>query len=262
MFVTIAILFFSTAPVLVSSVQCNVCREGIRVNYTVTSTTVPPLPSDCTAVEAELCFASIFWELDSMTTYLEFRARPRMGTKAPSNANDAVSVRIVRGMERNNETLSSGREVHYECDSSDRCNGQEGLAKVLGALTVEDRFQQEVAPLLKLIIPFDPRAADCLYLHNTTFRCPPPDLRACRRCAVGTDELASGVEHVCATCEMDQSRDNYVERFKTFVLSNRTADIDVALIGCQLHGCNTVRNANMVYQASTITFNEKKYYKK
>jgi len=260
MFATIALLFLSTAPVLISSLQCNVCREGIRLDYIMTNTTVPSLPSDCTVIDAELCWTSIVWELDFNRTFLEFHARPRMTINAPSR--DAVSVRIVKGMERDNKTLSSGREVNYECDSSDKCNGQAGIQKVLSSITVEDQFQQEVAPLLKLIAPFDPRAADCLYFHNTTFRCPPPDLRRCRRCAVEVGEQTSSSESVCATCEADESRDNYVERFKAFVVNNRTEDIDVAVLGCQLKGCNSVNNANIVYRASKITFNSEVYFKK
>ncbi len=258
MFAIITLLFLSTAPVLVSSVQCNVCRAGIQLNYTMTVATVPPLPSDCTVVEAPLCMASIFWELDFHRTFLEFHARQGMAINAPSR--DMVSVRIIKGMEPNNQTLTSGREVHYECDSSDKCNGPAGLRKVLSALSVEDQFQQEIAPLLKIIAPFDPRAADCLYFHNTTFRCPPPDFRRCRRCTVAADEPTTRSEHVCATCEAEESRDNFVERFKTFVLSNSTENIDVAAIGCQLKGCNTINNANRVYQASKITFNADKFW--
>jgi len=183
-----------------------------------------------------------------------------MAINAPSR--DVVAVRIMRGMERNNETLWSGREVHYDCDSSDKCNSQAGLQKVLSALTVEDQFQQEIAPLLKIIEPFDPRAADCLVFHNTTFRCPPPDLRRCRRCTIEVDHETTPNEHVCATCVAEEERDNFVERFKTFVLSNSTLDIDVAVLGCQLKGCNTVDNDNLVFKASKITFNSEQYFKK
>ncbi|CAF3335378.1 unnamed protein product [Rotaria socialis] len=226
----------------------------------MTNTTVPPLPSDCTVVTAQRCWASIFWELDFNRTFLEFRDRPGMASNAPPR--DMVTVRIVKGMERNNQTLSSGREVNYECDSSDKCNGQAGLQKLLSSLSVEDQFQQELAPLLKIISPFDARAADCLYFHNTTFRCPPPDLRRCHRCTVEAAQLTSPTEYACATCEVDESRDNFVERFKTFVLSNPKEDIDVAILGCQLEGCNTVDNANLVYKASQITFNSDAYFKK
>jgi len=259
MFATIALLFLSTAPILISSLQCNVCREGIRLNYIMTNATVPPLPSDCTVIDAGLCWASIFWELDFNRTFLEFHARPRNAINAPSR--DMVSVRIVKGMERDNMTLSSGREVNYECDSSDKCNGQAGLQKLLSALTVEDQLQQEIAPILKLITPFDPRAADCQYVHNTTFRCPPPDLRRCHRCTIEEDQETTPNEHVCATCEVNPSRENFVERFKTFVLSDRTKDIDVALLGCQLKGCNAINNANIVYKASKIAFDSEKFFK-
>ncbi|CAF2124645.1 unnamed protein product [Rotaria magnacalcarata] len=225
----------------------------------MTNTTVPPLPSDCTVVTASRCWVSIFWELDFNRTFLEFRDRPGMASNAPSR--DMITVRIVKGMERNNQTLSSGREVNYECDSSDKCNGQEGLQKLLSSLSVEDQFQEELAPLLKIISPFDARAADCLYFHNTTFRCPPPDLRRCHRCTVEVAQQTSLTEYACATCEVDESRDNFVERFKTFVLSNPKEDIDVAILGCQLEGCNTVNNANLVYKASKITFDSDKYFK-
>jgi hypothetical protein len=260
MFATIALLFLSTAPVLISSLQCNVCRQGIRLDYIMTNTTIPQFPSDCTVIDAELCWTSVFWELDFNRTFLEFGARRRMSIGAPSR--DMVSVRIVRGMERDNTTLSSGREINYECDSMDKCNGQTGLQKLLNSISVEDQFQQEIAPLLKLITPFDPRAADCVFFHNTTFRCPPPDLRRCRRCAVEVGQETSLSEQVCATCESDDSRDNYVERFKTFVVNNPKEDIDVAVIGCQLKGCNSANNANIVYQASKITFNSNEYFKK
>ncbi len=259
MFTLIALLFLSSAPVFISSLQCNVCREGIRLDYIMTNATVPALPSDCAVITASLCWVSIAWELDFNRTFLEFRARPGMKTNAPSR--DTVSVRIVKGMERNNQTLASGREVYYECDSSDKCNSPAGIQKLLSSLTVEDQFQQEIAPLLKIVSPFDARAADCLYFHNTTFRCPPPDLRRCHRCTVEADQETSPNEHVCATCEVNQSRDNFAERFKTFVLSNPKEDIDVAVIGCQLKGCNTGNNANIVYKASKITFNSERFLK-
>jgi len=254
MYTIIAILFLSSAPVLVSSVQCHVCRQGVRVNYTVTSTTVPPLPADCSTIEAPRCASSIFWELDFNVTYLEFGPRPG----GPRNA---VAVTITKGMERNNQTLASRREVDYECSATDGCNGPASLKKVLSSLSVEDQFQQEIAPLLKRIEPFDPRAAECVYLHNTTFRCPPPDLRRCRRCVVEAGVEASMHEGVCATCEADESRDNFVERFKVFVLSNQTENFDAGAIGCQLKGCNTANNADLVFKASKITFNSDEFFK-
>lgn len=261
MFATIALLLLSTAPALVSSVQCNFCREGIRVNYIVTAATVPALPSDCTTIEAPVCWTSIFWELDLNNTYLEFHDRPEVSSiNAPSR--DAISARIVKGMERNNQTLFSGREIVYDCDSSDKCNSPDAWKKIIASVTFEDQFQQEIAPLLKLITPFDPRAADCGYVHNRTVRCPPPDLRRCRRCVVEVGETSSQTEYECATCEADNSRDNYVERSKTFVLANRTLDFDIGLIGCQLKGCNTGKNANLVFQASKINFNADIFYQK
>jgi len=258
MFATITFLVLLIAPAFISSLPCNVCREGVRVNYTVTSDTVPPLPADCTVVEAPLCYATMFFELDFGRTFLEFHARP--GPPPPLNpSHDMVSIRIGGGMQPNNQTLSKFREVAYECDSSDKCNSPDGLKKLFTALSVEDQFQQEIAPLLKLITPFDPRAADCQYVHNTTFRCPPPDYRRCRRCVVELDEEASHNEHVCATCEIEETRDNFVERFKTFVLSNPEQNLDVVGVGCQLKGCNTGANAQKVFQASKITFNTEKF---
>lgn len=259
-FIVIALLLFSTAPVLISSLQCNVCRDGIRLNYIMTSTTVPPLPSDCTVITAQACWVSIFWELDFNRTFLQFHGRRGKSANAPSR--DTVSVRIIRDMERDNQTLSSAREVTYECDSSDKCNGQAGIQKILASLSVKDQFQEEIAPLLKLIYPFDARTADCLYFHNTTFRCPPPDLRRCRRCSIEVGQQVSAGEHVCATCIEDEARDNFVERFKTFVLSNQTQSFDGAALGCQLNGCNTVDNANLVYKSSQITFNSELYFRK
>jgi len=259
MFATIVLVLLSTAPALVSSVQCNFCREGIRVNYIVTSATVPALPSDCVVIEAPLCWTSIFWELDLNETYLEFHDRPQASSNAPSR--DAITARIVKGMERDNQTLASGREITYDCDSSDKCNSQDAWKKIIAAVTFEDQFQQEIAPLLKLITPFDPRAAACGYVHNQTVRCPPPDLRRCRRCVVEVGEVSSHTEYECATCEADNSRDNYVERSTTFVLANRTLDFDIGIIGCQLKGCNTGKNANLVFQASKINFNSDEFYK-
>jgi hypothetical protein len=153
-------------------------------------------------------------------------------------------------MERDNQTLASGREVNYECDSSDKCNGP--IQKLLSSVSVEDQYQQEIARLLKIVSSFDARAADYLYFHNTTFRCLPPDLRRRHRCTVEVDQQTS----------LSESRDNYVERCNAFVLSNRTEDIDIAVLGCRLRGCNSTDNANIVYKASKITFNADEYFKK
>jgi len=259
MLVTIVLLLLSTAPALVSSVQCIFCRQGVRVNYTVTADMVPALPTDCTVIEAPLCWTSIFWDLDMNVTYLEYHDRPEASANAPSR--DAITARIVKGMERNNNTLSSGREITYDCDSSDKCNSPDAWKKIIGSVTFEDQFQQVIAPLLKLITPFDPRAADCGYVHNRTVRCPPPDFRRCRRCVVELGQVSTRTEYECATCEADESRDNYVERAKIFVLNNQTLDFDIGVIGCQLKGCNTGKNGNLVFQASKIHFNAEKFYK-
>ena len=259
MFATIVFLLLSTAPALVSSVRCNFCREGIRVNYIVTAATVPALPSDCAVIEAPICWTSIFWALDLNETYLEFHDRPEVSSNAPSR--DAISARIVKEMGRDNQTLLSGREIVFDCDSSDKCNSPDAWKKIIAAVTFEDTFQQQIAPLLKRIFPFDPRAAACGYVHNQTVRCPPPDFRRCRRCFVEVGQVSSHTEYECATCEADDSRDNYVERTRTFVLSNRTLDFDIAVLGCQEKTCNSGKNANLVLQTSKINFNADEYYK-
>lgn len=129
-------------------------------------------------------------------------------------------ARIVKNMGSDNKTLTQGnRELVYDCNSTDQCNSQKNAwKKILGAVTIEDRLQAEIAPLMKIIHPFDPRAADC----------PPPDLQRCGRCIVSSIQMTTHTEYECATCEPGESQDNYVEHSKTFVLSNRTLDFDDA----------------------------------
>merc|ERR1712110_386431 len=162
-------------------------------------------------------------------------------------------------MSPDNKTLESAQEVNYECASSNGCNGQAGLQKVLGALTIEDQFQQQLAPLLQIITPFNPREADCAYIHNTTFRCPAPSTRNCHRCIIEVGKQQTSNEYVCATCEEDRIRTNFIERLANFVVNNRTDNFDVAALGCQLKGCNSIENANLVFKASTISFNGEEY---
>ena len=256
---TIVFLLLATSPALVSSLRCHVCREPIRVNYTVTKDNVPALPSDCTVIEASVCWSSVFWELDRKHTQLEFRGRP--GPPEPnSTVHDRVSVRIMKDMGPDNVTLQSAQELDFECATSDTCSGPAGIQKVLGALTVQDQFQQQIAPLLKLIRPFNPREADCAYIHNTTFRCPEPSFQNCHRCTIEAGVLKPN-ECVCATCQPEPIRDNFVDRFSTFNLQNRTDDFSAAGLGCQLKGCNSLENINLVFKSSTIQFNSEEYYK-
>ncbi len=138
----------------------------------------------------------------------------------------------------------------YGCNSSDKCNDEKKLKKILDSLAIDDRLEQEIAPLLEVVSPFDPKTAECLNFNNYSSDCPKTDLDNCQ---ISVMRSLPFNEKVCATCPYHYSVANSVWRHK------RSGDS--AYLVCQLNGCNSLENINHIYKAINITFDFDQFLK-
>jgi hypothetical protein len=221
--------------------------------------TVPAISSQCQSVNAARCGVWFEFLLTVNTTIIGVEAQTM--PSARNDSQDMIKATILMSMMDSNLRTSLAHTVDYDCNSSDKCNGERALKNLLRSVVIEDQFQQELSPLLKVVSSFDAKAAECFNFNNATFPCSPADLSTCKRCEIEIAKSLSFNDQVCATCNSDAFEPNSVQRIKTFSLNNRTQDSDFAALNCQLRGCNSIENVNRVYQASKISLNFDEYFK-
>ncbi|CAF4297537.1 unnamed protein product, partial [Rotaria sordida] len=120
------------------------------------------------------------------------------------------------------ETPLVARNLQFFCMSWDKCNDEMSLKQILQSLIIEEKFAQELAPLIRFVSPFDAKSAACLDFHNSTSECAPADLDTCQRCEIFADKWPSSGQEFCATCPRYFIPMNLVMRSTTFILNNRT----------------------------------------
>jgi len=75
----------------------------------------------------------------------------------------------------------------YVC-LADKCNDEMSLKRILHSLVIEDKFAQELTPLLQIVSPFDPLTTACYEFNNSTEDCPSTNLSTCQRCHISIDK--------------------------------------------------------------------------
>jgi hypothetical protein len=255
---TILLLVLLTSPVLVFSLQCYSCPFG-RLNYTLTKNTVPSISTQCKPKNATLCSVSIQWDRIGNTTLVIIDGLELITVKdVILNTIDVYATMIMDMYKKNLLLLDS---FEYGCNSSDKCNDEKSLKKILDSIAIDDQFEQEIAPLLEVVSPFDAKTAGCLNFNNYSSDCPRTDLDNCDSCQISVMRSFTFNEKVCASCPYHYSIANSVWRHKTFFLSNRTESDDSAYLVCQLNGCNSLENINHIDKASNITFDFDEFLK-
>lgn len=255
--VAVLFLFFSTIPVLVSSLQCYSCSELIIVNYLVTSETVPSF-SQCQVVDAIKCTITVTWDENINITVIAVNTQ---NTSSTQNAPEDIIIPMV--------LVEAGpyggvpffaHNLVFSCMSSDQCNNETSLKRILHSLVIEDKFREELLPLIHIVYPFNPKLEACIDFNNASGYCPPVDLDDCQRCEIFVDQSFSSGREVCATCHRNSVDVNAIIHSTTFALNNRTRLADHVQLGCQLKSCNSIANINQVYKASNITFNFERFF--
>jgi hypothetical protein len=144
--------------------------------------------------------------------------------------------------------------------TSDKCNDEMSLKRILRSMVIEDRFRQELLPLIQVVYPFDPKPAACFAFNNATDNCPPINLDDCQRCQISVNKVLSSSQEICATCHRNSVNINVIMHSTTFLLNDRTQFSDHVQLDCQLKGCNSIANANQIYKASNITFDFGRFF--
>ncbi len=146
------------------------------MNYAVTSDRVPSF-SDYQVVPAMGCLMSVTWDPDKHTTTILVDARYAVSVKDASQ--DTIIGMAYVQIEPDNQTSSLVHNLIFSCTSSDTCNDETGLKKILRSLVIEDQFRQELYALIKIASSFDAKSAACLDFTNFTDNCPTTDLKTC-----------------------------------------------------------------------------------
>lgn len=248
-----------TAPVLVSSF-CFECSDKIIVDYLVTSETLPSF-SDCATVDKTVCAINLIWDISTKKTSMQI-----FGIELdPSqiNLDDSLTAFTDLQVVPDTESTALTRGFLLICFTTPNCNDKNNLQRLLQSLVIEDQFQEELSPLIKIVSPFNPNAASCFDFSNFTEECPDTDLQYCERCHILIDQYQTPGEEICARCPSPAyAATNDISRTKTFAINDQIVLNDQVEIDCQIKGCNSIENVNQVFKASTIKFNTEKYFQK
>lgn len=253
----ILLLFCTTSPVLISSLQCYSCDDVIVVNYILTNTTVPSF-TQCQVIDATSCSITVMWNENINITSISVGSQNTSSTPNPSGDTISATALIEAGP-YGGATLSA-HNLLFSCTSNDTCNNEMTLKNILSSLTIKDQFLQELLPLIHVIYPFNPTTAACLNFRNTTATCLPVDVTNCQRCEISVEQFFASEPQVCATCHRSSADVNYIIRSATFQLNNQTQLNDRIQLGCQDKTCNSIANVNQISKASNITFNFNEFF--
>ncbi len=246
----ILLLSLSTSSILVSSLHCYSCEGGFILNYTVTNNTVPSF-SKCQVVSGGICWFTVLWDRNrNQSSILVDSIDARSTNYAVEHIIMATADMYVI---KQHEIPQVNHSFGYVC-LSDKCNDEVNLKQILRLLVIEEKFAQELIPLLQIVSPFDPLAAACYEFNNSTEDCPSTDLNTCQRCHISIDKQPSPSQQICATCSQFSEDSNSVSHQSMFLLKSQIQSQNVAKINCQLKGCNSINNVNRVYETSKITF--------
>ncbi|CAF2968245.1 unnamed protein product, partial [Rotaria sp. Silwood2] len=239
------------------SLQCYFCEGGFTLNYTVTSDTVPSF-SKCQLVNGGICWITVIWnQNDGNSNILVDSINTRFANYASERIiMTSADMKVVHQHESSQVNHSFG----YVC-MSDKCNDEMSLKRILRSLVIEEKFSQELTPLLEIVSPFDAHSAACYDFNNSTLDCPSTDLDTCQRCQISVDKETSSSQQICATCPYYSEDVNSVSRQVMFLLDSRIQSQNIAKINCQLKACNSIDNVNRVYNTSKITFDFGKFFK-
>lgn len=255
---TFVVLFLLILPTFVLSLQCYHCHEAIKLNYMVTSETIPSISSQCQLVNTSICSIDVVWNLQTNTSSVFPLASGALrGREVVPNR---FGVFLQLDIRSKNITDEWGHLFYYDGNLIEKGNDEINLKKMLRSLSIEEHFQQEIVPLIQVIPSFDPKTANCSEFRQHDSECPRSDLNTCSRCMAFVNQTASD-EKVCATCPYESDEANMVVRYKTFFSNNQTVDADATFLTCQQKGCNSLDNINRVKSASKITFNFDEYLK-
>ncbi|CAF1356074.1 unnamed protein product [Rotaria sordida] len=234
------------SPTLILSLQCYVYEGGFTLNYTVTSDTVPSF-SKCQLINGGICWITVVWNQNNHTSSILV---------------DSINTMFVNyTLEHIIMASADMTVVHQHEFPQNKCNDEMSLKQILRSLIIEDKFAQELTPLLEIISPFDAHSTACYDFNNSTIDCPSTDLGTCQRCHISVDKEPPSSQQICATCPYYSEDANSISRQIMFLLDSRTQSQNIAKINCQLKACNSIDNINRVYKASKITFDFEEFFK-
>jgi hypothetical protein len=250
------LLLLAISPPVGATLQCyNTSLH--QLNYTVTSATLPSFNVSKVASD-KACEIEVQWHKDPLSTYITYSAAETaliadfVGDQFPAD----VQLSDYRG----DSIVRVYRSMTYRCNSSDFCNNQTTLKRLLDSLVLEERYPEELYSLINITSTFDNNtAATCLRFTNVTTKCETIDFKLCKSCTTDVYRSPSGSESICATCP-EQTIGNVVNSQSIFLLNNRTRIYDRKNIECQRARCNSMENIDKVRQSTTITFNFDKYF--
>jgi hypothetical protein len=256
-YIVFLLLLSATSSSVGATLQCY-STSLHELNYTVTSATLPSYNVNKVTSD-KACEIEVRWHKDPLSSAIKFSAANTLliGDFVGDQFRADVQLSDYRG----DSIIRVYRSMTYKCNSSDLCNDQTTLKRLLDSLLLEESYPREFYSLINITSTFDNNtAATCLRFSNVTSECTMPNFESCQSCTTDVYRSPSGSESICATCP-ERTIGNAVNSESIFLLNNRTQIYDRKNIECQRERCNSMENIDKIRQSTTITFDFEKFFR-
>ncbi|CAF4124493.1 unnamed protein product [Adineta steineri] len=149
------------------------------------------------------------------------------------------------------DILSSANVTTAFC-TTDKCNNQTSLQRILNALTLEENFQPFDILFNNNSKPFTEQNSCTNFSNSTHFECPTSG------CFLSEME---STREFCARCpeELPTLDLDFLNRRVFFFLENSTRLVDKSTLVCRTKGCNALDNVEKIHQLSKMEFDFNKF---
>ncbi|CAF3912749.1 unnamed protein product [Adineta steineri] len=153
-------------------------------------------------------------------------------------------------LERELQTKST-RTLLFSC-TTDKCNNQTSLQRILNALALEENFQPFDILFNNNSKPFTEQNSRTDFSNSTHFECPTSG------CFLSEME---SIREVCARCpkELPTLDLDFLNRRIFFFLENSTRLVDKSTLVCRTKGCNALDNVKKIHHLNKMEFDFNKF---
>lgn len=241
----------------IRSLKCYISLLPYEINDDLTLDNLPSFANNQLVDASGSCTLNVEWLRNPRSSFLVF------GYTTDISADSVVAgVRYQLAGEAFLQRLS--RKIEYVCRSSDGCNSEDNLRRLLRSIRLTETFSPQFDSLLVADPSFSNQSIrSCNEQRTSTEICPPRDDLNCQRCEIIVDWRNVSKSEICATCPGASSDVNSIVRAKTFLLNNRSLSVDHLQLWCQTgEQCNSFDNVQLIRQASVIDLDFDKFFDK
>lgn len=236
----------------VDAVNCYFSLVPIQLNYALTTDNIPLLSNNTAVSTNGHCVLTVLWLKDPISSMIILG----YDTDSPSvtSFNDTLLVQLRNQLDGEAIQKKTSKEIQYRCRSTDRCNNEQNLKRILSSLDFDQTFSPQLDSLVASNPSFDQQSISSCYYNRegTSAQCPSRDPINCQRCQTDLDLIQN---KDCGTCPHQTSDANTILWSNRYLFDNQSIIESSIQLSCQSGRlCNGLDNIRRIQQLGSIKY--------